>query len=135
MSEKPHGPLYLRLGHEQSGSQGIGLPLVPVLSTFQVSEGVGPPLRIGFAAFLLGLLGLHLKQDLMCALMRQSEPTLAAQFLDLAGLKKAGVQKNLILFEFYGANCSHFLDDVLGIGIAGQTADTPICGQSGKSNT
>lgn len=28
--------------------------------------------------------------------MRQSEPTLAAQFLDLAGLKKAGVQKNLI---------------------------------------
>jgi len=71
----------------------------------------------------------------MCALMRQSEPTLAAQFLDLAGLKKAGVQKNLILFEFYGANCSHFLDDVLGIGIAGQTTDTPIYGQSGKSNT
>ena len=70
----------------------------------------------------------------MCALMRQGKAALAAQLFDLAGLQKAGVQKNLILFEFYGTNYSHFLNDVLGIGIAGQTADTPICGQSGKSN-
>ena len=134
LSENPHGPIYLRLGHEQGGPQGIGLPLVPVLSAFQVSEGVEPSFRVQFATLLLGLLGLHLKQDLMCALMCQGKATLAAQLFDLAGLQKAGVQKNLILFEFYGTNYSHFLNDVLGIGIAGQTANTSICRQSGKSN-
>lgn len=70
----------------------------------------------------------------MCALMRQGKAALAAQLFDLAGLQKAGIQKNLILFEFDGTNYSHFLNDVFGISITGQTADTPICGQSGKSN-
>ena len=47
--------------HENCRTQGIGLPLVPVLTTFQIPEGIGPTGCVFLAMLFLDGFQLHLE--------------------------------------------------------------------------